>query len=593
MGKYNFDEVIDRHGTDCLKYDFGMKRKGRDDLLPLWVADMDFRLPDEILDEFHKRIDHGIFGYTDPLDEYFAAMNHWFSTRYGYTIEPDWVTLGAGIVYALGTSVRAFTEKGDAMMVMQPVYYPFSEVIKNDGRRLVNCQLRYENNHYSIDFEKMERMILEEGVKALIFCNPHNPVGRVWTREELERVAEICLKYNVTWMVDEMHCDFIFPGHTFTSCMNLDEKYRQILALYSSPGKTFNVAGLQPANIIIPNEELRKKYQWANTQAAYSQGSLMGQLAVKVCYTKGAEWVDELVQYIYENVKYMSKFVKENFPKAKMVEPEGTYLVWVDFSGYGLSNEELEHLMLDCMNTPNRDGIDPVDCHDLSVRHCCIMAGDDGFCLKTADRMGCRNIFAEDLVIQSLASAIKIGTDSYAKVENVTVRRCILKNVNRCGIAVETVDGAAIRNCTFEDIDMTDCGGPMYMTIGHRNRKAPQLPVRVGSMAHIAFRRIGYRAPYLFSRCKTVYESLFIGDSAENKIRDVLVADCDLLLPGGCRHGVDAPQPIGEKYPEYDRHGLSSGAAFTLRFCEDVRFENNVIQTEKPDVRPLVMIHDC
>ena len=347
MGKYNFDEVIDRHGTDCLKYDFGMKRKGRDDLLPLWVADMDFRLPDEILDEFHKRIDHGIFGYTDPLDEYFAAMNHWFSTRYGYTIEPEWVTLGAGIVYALGTSVRAFTEEGDAMMVMQPVYYPFSEVIKNDGRRLVNCQLRYENNHYSIDFEKMERMILEEGVKALIFCNPHNPVGRVWTREELERVAEICLKYNVTWMVDEMHCDFIFPGHTFTSCMNLDEKYRQILALYSSPGKTFNVAGLQPANIIIPNEELRKKYQWANTQAAYSQGSLMGQLAVKVCYTKGAEWVDELVQYIYENVQYMSKFVKENFPKAKMVEPEGTYLVWVDFSGYGFSNEELEHLMLE------------------------------------------------------------------------------------------------------------------------------------------------------------------------------------------------------------------------------------------------------
>ena len=347
MGKYNFDEVIDRHGTDCLKYDFGMKRKGRDDLLPLWVADMDFRLPDEILDEFHKRIDHGIFGYTDPLDEYFDAMNHWFSTRYGYTIKPEWVTLGAGIVYALGTSVKAFTEEGDAMMVMQPVYYPFSEVIKNDGRKLVNCQLRYENNRYSIDFEKMEQMIKEENVKALIFCNPHNPVGRVWTREEMEKVAEICLKYNVIWMVDEMHCDFIFPGHEFTSCMNLDKKFHEIIALYSSPGKTFNVAGLQPANIIIPNEELRKKYQWANTQAAYSQGSLMGQLAVKVCYTKGADWVDELVEYIYENVKYMSRYVKENFPKAKMVEPEGTYLVWVDFSGYGFSNEELEHLMLE------------------------------------------------------------------------------------------------------------------------------------------------------------------------------------------------------------------------------------------------------
>ena len=193
----------------------------------------------------------------------------------------------------------------------------------------------------------MEQMIKEENVKALIFCNPHNPVGRVWIREEMEKVAEICLKYNVIWMVDEMHCDFIFPGHEFTSCMNLDKKFHEIIALYSSPGKTFNVAGLQPANIIIPNEELRKKYQWANTQAAYSQGSLMGQLAVKVCYTKGADWVDELVEYIYENVKYMSRYVKENFPKAKMVEPEGTYLVWVDFSGYGFSNEELEHLMLE------------------------------------------------------------------------------------------------------------------------------------------------------------------------------------------------------------------------------------------------------
>ena len=237
-------------------------------------------------------------------------MNHWFSTRYGYTIKPEWVTLGAGIVYALGTSVKAFTEEGDAMMVMQPVYYPFSEVIKNDGRKLVNCQLRYENNRYSIDFEKMEQMIKEENVKALIFCNPHNPVGRVWTREEMEKVAEICLKYNVIWMVDEMHCDFIFPGHKFTSCMNLDKKFHEIIA-------------------------------------AYSQGSLMGQLAVKVCYTKGADWVDELVEYIYENVKYMSRYVKENFPKAKMVEPEGTYLVWVDFSGYGFSNEELEHLMLE------------------------------------------------------------------------------------------------------------------------------------------------------------------------------------------------------------------------------------------------------
>ena len=347
MGKYNFDEVIDRHGTDCLKYDFGMKRKGRDDLLPLWVADMDFRLPDEILDEFHKRIDHGIFGYTDPLDEYFAAMNHWFSTRYGYTIEPDWVTLGAGIVYALGTSVRAFTEEGDAMMVMQPVYYPFREVIEDNGRIFVNNQLHYEDGKYTIDFEDFEKKIVDNNVKVFILCNPHNPVGRVWTKEELEKMGDICLKHNVVIMDDEIHCDFTYPGFKFTSFMTLDEKYHNSLVLYTSPSKTFNVAGLQPANIIIKNPELRAAYRKANAAAGYSQGSIMGQVAVKSVYTKGDEWVNELVEYITGNMNYMRDFVKENFPKAHFVDPEGTYLTWVDFSGYGFTDEELEHIMVE------------------------------------------------------------------------------------------------------------------------------------------------------------------------------------------------------------------------------------------------------
>ena len=347
MGKYNFDEVIDRHGTDCLKYDFGMKRKGRDDLLPLWVADMDFRLPDEILDEFHKRIDHGIFGYTDPLDEYFAAMNHWFSTRYGYTIEPEWVTLGAGIVYALGTSVRAFTEEGDAMMVMQPVYYPFREVIEDNGRIFVNNQLHYEDGKYTIDFEDFEKKIVDNNVKVFILCNPHNPVGRVWTKEELEKMGDICLKHNVVIMDDEIHCDFTYPGFKFTSFMTLDEKYHNSLVLYTSPSKTFNVAGLQPANIIIKNPELRAAYRKANAAAGYSQGSIMGQVAVKSVYTKGDEWVNELVEYITGNMNYMRDFVKENFPKAHFVDPEGTYLTWVDFSGYGFTDEELEHIMVE------------------------------------------------------------------------------------------------------------------------------------------------------------------------------------------------------------------------------------------------------
>ncbi len=344
--KYNFDEIIDRRGTDCLKYDFGPKRKGRSDLLPMWVADMDFKLPDEILADLHKRVDHGIFGYTDPLDDYFEALNHWFSTRYGYTVDPEWVTLGAGLVYAVHLSVQAFTKPGEGVMVMQPVYYPFSEAIKQNGRKLVNCQLHYDGA-YSIDFEKMEKQIKEEDVKVLIFCSPHNPVGRVWTKEELTKVADICLENGVILMIDEIHCDFIFPGHKFTSIMNLDEKYHKIIALYSSPGKTFNVAGLQSANIIIPNPELRAKFKQANTSAGYSQANCMGQCALMSCYTKGAEWVDELVEYIWGNVCYMKDFVEKNFPKAHFVDPDGTYLTWVDFSGYGLEDDDLEHLMVE------------------------------------------------------------------------------------------------------------------------------------------------------------------------------------------------------------------------------------------------------
>ena len=341
MGKYNFDEVIDRHGTDCLKYDFGMKRKGRDDLLPLWVADMDFRLPDEILDEFLKRIDHGIFGYTDPLDEYFAAMNHWFSTRYGYTIEPEWVTLGAGIVYALGTSVRAFTEEGDAMMVMQPVYYPFSEVIKNDGRRLVNCQLRYENNHYSIDFEKMEKMIREEGVKALIFCNPHNPVGRVWSKEELTRLGDICVKYHVTVVSDEIHEDFVFKGKHQVFA-NIKKEYEEITVTCTAPSKTFNIASLMISNILIPNPELKRKFKHQLDAAGISQLNVLGLVACEAAYEHGEEWYQAMKTYVKENIEFVKQYVEKQLPGVNMVEHEGTYLVWLDFRGTGLSVEELD-----------------------------------------------------------------------------------------------------------------------------------------------------------------------------------------------------------------------------------------------------------
>ena len=346
-GKYDFDAMVDRHGTSCLKYDFGMKRKGRDDLLPLWVADMDFKLPDEILADLRKRVDHGIFGYTDPDAEYYAALDRWFSIHHGYHVDPATVTVGCGVVYGLATGVKAFSEPGDAIIIQQPVYYPFREVIEDNGRKFINNQLHYENGKYSIDFEDFEKKIIDNKVKVFILCNPHNPVGRVWKQEELEKLGDICLKHDVVIMDDEIHCDFTYPGHKTTSFMTLDSKYRKNLVVYTSPSKTFNVAGLQPANIIIPDEGLRTKYRKANAAAGYSQGNVMGMTAVKAVYTKGDEWVKELLEYITANMEYVRDFVKNNFPKAHFVEPEGTYLLWIDFSGYGFTDEELEHIMVD------------------------------------------------------------------------------------------------------------------------------------------------------------------------------------------------------------------------------------------------------
>jgi len=347
MGKYDFDAIVDRRGTSCLKYDFGMQRKNRTDLLPLWVADMDFKLPEEILADFHKRIDHGIFGYTDPDQEYYDALDGWFSRRHGFHIDPKTVTVGCGVVYGLATGVKAFTKPGDAILIQQPVYYPFREVIEDNGRHFINNQLVYKEGTYSIDFVDFEEKIVANKVKVFILCNPHNPVGRVWTPVELEKMGDICLKHNVIIMDDEIHCDFVFPGHKFTSFMTLDAKYQDNLVLYNSPSKTFNVAGLQPANIIIKNEKLRSLYRKANAASGYSQGNVMGMVAVKSVYTKGDAWVDELVQYITGNMEYVRDFVKKNLPKAYFVEPEGTYLIWIDFSGYGLTSAELEHVMVD------------------------------------------------------------------------------------------------------------------------------------------------------------------------------------------------------------------------------------------------------
>ncbi len=344
---YDFDKIIDRRGTSCLKYDFQIERRGRDDLLPLWVADMDFALPESILDDIKNRVSHGIFGYTDPKGEYFASVIGWFEAHFGWKGKSEWITVTPGVVVAISVAVRALTKEGDGVLIQQPVYYPFSEAILLNRRKLVNNQLVYDGGKYSIDFDDFEKKIVDEDVKLFILCSPHNPVGRVWTVEELRKMGEICLKHNVIVVSDEIHCDFTYEGSTHTMFPSLGEEFENNVVLCTAPSKTFNIAGLHVSNIFIPNPEIRKKFKGELEAFGFSQPNIMGLVACQSVYSKGDEWYKELKKYIAENLSFASTYLTENMPKIKLVKPQGTYLIWLDCEELGLDVEELESFVED------------------------------------------------------------------------------------------------------------------------------------------------------------------------------------------------------------------------------------------------------
>ena len=344
---YDFDKVIDRTGTSCLKYDFGPERKGRDDLLPLWVADMDFSTPVEITDAIKKRVEHGIFGYTDPKPEYQNAVCNWINTHHGLKVLPEWNTITPGVVYALALTVKAYTNPGDYVLINQPVYYPFSEVIADNGRKILDSPLKYEDGKYTLDFEDIEKKIKDYNVKLYLFCNPHNPVGRVWTTEELERLTDILVRNNVVVVEDAIHFDFVYPGNKYTPLLSVNERIKDQLVYCTSPSKTFNIAGLQVSNIFIPNESLRKAFKHENNAAGYSQGNVLGMVACQAAYEYGEKWYEELKDYLKSNLDFVKEYLATNLPEIKLVEPEGTYLIWLDFSGLNLCHMDLEKLILD------------------------------------------------------------------------------------------------------------------------------------------------------------------------------------------------------------------------------------------------------
>jgi len=335
---YNFDILTNRYGTNSIKYDFAAERKKPEGLLPMWVADMDFSAPPEVLEDIQKAVSHGIFGYTEPKEEYYNAVANWFGSRFGYSVTKREIIKAPGVVFALAQAVRAFTELGEAVMIQTPVYYPFFDVARNNGRTLVCNSLVYNDGRYAIDFDDFETRIAENNVKLFILCSPHNPVGRVWTRTELERMNEICVKHNVIIISDEIHCDFIWSEHPHTCFGLLNEN----AVIMTAPSKTFNLAGLQISNIFIKNTDLRRKLKAEIDRSGYSQLNTLGIVACQSAYTKGATWLKELNEYLMENIRVMGEFLAAKLPKIKLVEPESTYLVWLDFSEYGLSQEELD-----------------------------------------------------------------------------------------------------------------------------------------------------------------------------------------------------------------------------------------------------------
>lgn len=342
----DFDTVIERKNTNSLKYDFAVPRGMPEDVLPLWVADMDFQTSSYIQDAVREKAEHGIWGYSEAEEGYFEVVQNWMLRHHGWQVEPSWLVKTPGVVFAIATAIRAFTEPGDGVLIQQPVYYPFSQAIRDNGRKLVdNTLVLGDNEHYEVDFADFEEKIVKENVKLFILCNPHNPTGRVWSKEELTKMGDICCKHQVLVVSDEIHSDFVFQGKHQVFA-DVKEEYRDITITCTSPSKTFNLAGLQVSNIFIANEKLRARFKKAIAAVGYSQLNVMGLVACEAAYRDGEEWYNAVHSYIWQNIVFTKEFLKKHIPQIKMREPEGTYLVWMDCRELGSSDSELETLIV-------------------------------------------------------------------------------------------------------------------------------------------------------------------------------------------------------------------------------------------------------
>lgn len=342
---YNFDQIIDRRNTSCVKYDNLVNVFGCTDILPMWVADMDFQVAPEILDAARECCEKGVFGYTFRSDEAKQAFADWVARRHNWQVSTHWLSSSPGIVTALSLSVRVYTREHDKVMIFTPVYPPFYAVVKDNNRELVCSTLKIIDGHYRINWQDFENK-LKDGVKLLILSNSHNPVGRVWTTEELTRIGTLCLQYGVTILSDEIHSDLALFGHKHVVMASLSPEIAAITITMMAPSKTFNIAGMMNSIVIIPSPELRQRFEKELLCLHLDLGNIFGHVTLEAAYKHGDIWLDEMLSYLEKNIMFTDQFLRQELPVVKMIPPEGSFLLWLDFRDTGLSHKQLQEKLL-------------------------------------------------------------------------------------------------------------------------------------------------------------------------------------------------------------------------------------------------------
>lgn len=355
MKKYNFDELVPRKGTNSIKYDALENFFGSPDVLPLWVADMDFKTPDFIVDAIKERAAHEIYGYTFKPDSYFEAVIGWMKRRHNWDIKKEWISSSPGVVAGLTMAVETFSKPSDGVIVQPPVYFPFFDCVKGTNRQMIENPLKLENGRYTFDFEDLKSKITEN-TSLLLLCNPQNPGGMVWTREELTKLTTICIENNIMIISDEIHSDLIFEGQQHIPLASISEEVAQNCMICMAPSKTFNVAGLSSSLVIIPNKRKFAAYERALGVGHLGMGNIFGSVALEAAYANGDEWLAQMLDYLWENYLLLEGFFAANLPRVKVMKPEATYLVWLDFSDYGMKNQELSKFATEKAKVALNDG---------------------------------------------------------------------------------------------------------------------------------------------------------------------------------------------------------------------------------------------